>query len=350
MSKRIGSSLLLAFLVLLPALPLVADDFVVGEDGTIIQTAEPEEGSPAAWIAEIRRLLSEEKNAAAEYEARKFVKRYEKTREPRLAEAILLHGDANVARGRYYAALFDYERIAREFSASEQFVPALEREYEIALLFANGLKRRYLGFRLFNAEEEAAELLIRIQERLPSSQLAERAGIALADYYYRKRMMRLAIDAYDLFLRNYPKSRERAKAMQRKIYSHIATFKGPQFDASGLENARLEILDFKRSFPVEAREAGIDDSLVGWINDSAAEKMLNTATWYLGQKDITSARYTLKRLLKRHPDTTAGREALRLMMERGWMATPVEPPLEAAAPAAEAAPETTDGAAREADS
>ncbi|MFG0252782.1 MAG: outer membrane protein assembly factor BamD, partial [Phycisphaerales bacterium JB038] len=323
-------------LALLLAAPLGADDFVVDEEGAIVRTAEPEAGSAAAWIAEIRRLLAEEKNAAAEYEARKFIKQYEKTREPRLAEAILLHGDANVARGRYYAALFDYERIAKEFNASEQFVPALEREYEIALLFANGLKRRYLGFRVFSAEDEAAELLIRIQERLPSSQLAERAGIALADYYYRKRMMRLAIDAYDLFLRNYPKSRERAKAMQRKIYSHIATFKGPQFDASGLENARLEILDFKRAFPVEAREAGIDDSLVGWVNDSAADKLLETADWYLRQQDITSARYTLKRLLKRHPNTTAGRQALQLMIDRGWMPAPVQPGLEAGSAAAKA--------------
>ncbi len=304
------------------AAPLAADDFKVGPDGEIIQTSQPEPGTPAAWLAEIRRLLAEGQNAAAEHEARKFVKKYDKTREPLLPEAILLHGDAQMARGNYYKALFDYERIAREFYGSEQFVAALEREYEIALLFANGLNRRFLGLRLFSAEEEAAELLILIQQRLPSSQLAERAGMALADYYYRKRMMRLAIDAYDLFVRNYPKSRERAKAMQRKIYSHIATFKGPQFDASGLENARLEILDFKQEFPVVARETGIDDSLIGWVNDSAANKLLTTARWYLEQQDKTSARYTLKRLMKRYPDTTAGREALRIMLSHGWIEAP----------------------------
>jgi outer membrane protein assembly factor BamD (BamD/ComL family) len=137
--------------------------------------------------------------------------------------------------------------------------------------------------------------------------------------------MQLAIDAYDLFLRNYPRSAERAKAMQRKIYSHIATFKGPQFDASGLENARLEILDFRQEFPVVAREAGIDDSLIGWVNDSAANKLLNTATWYLDRDDKTSARYTLRRLVKRYPETSAGREALEIMLAEGWIEAPPNP-------------------------
>jgi len=299
--------------------PLFADDYRIDEKGELIKTAEPDPDSQAGWIARIRTLLADGKNAAAENEASKFIKKYKDTGEPLYAEAVLLRGDAQMARGNFYKALYDYEYIAREFPVSEQFTTALQREYLIAEKFAAGLKKKWAGIRLFNAEEEAVELLIRIQERLRGSRLAEQAGITLADYFYRKRLMHLALDSYDLFLLNYPDSPYRQKAMQRKIFAHIATFKGPEYDASGLENAKLEIEEFKSTYPRVAAESGVDNSLLGWINDSAAEKMLHTAQWYLAQNDPVSAQFTLKRMIRKYPETAAGKKAIALMLSHGWI-------------------------------
>jgi tetratricopeptide (TPR) repeat protein len=123
------------------------------------------------------------------------------------SEALLIKGDALLAMDNEWQALFAYEEIARRYPTTASFVPALEREFEIAKAYANGLRKRFLGtFRLVAAGDDAQEILIRIQERLPGSELAEKAGMELADYYFRIRDMPLAADAYDLFVQNYPRS------------------------------------------------------------------------------------------------------------------------------------------------
>jgi tetratricopeptide (TPR) repeat protein len=305
--------------------PMAADDFKIDEQGDLIRTATPEPGSPAARIARIRRWLADDDLSSAIRGADRFIEEFKDTDEPLLAEAYLLRGDIKVARRSYYQALYDYEFICRTFPASEQFVLACERELDIVERFAAGLKRRWFGLRIMSAEDEAEELLVILQERLPGSEIAERAGITLADYYFRKRMMNLAIDAYDLFLANYPNSELRQKALENKVFAHIATFKGPEYDGSGLDNARLEIDRFQAEFPRAARELGIDDSLRNWVDESAATKMLSTARWYLKQDDYVSGRYVMKRLLARYPSTEAGRRAAETMLERGWIETAPEP-------------------------
>jgi outer membrane protein assembly factor BamD (BamD/ComL family) len=81
--------------------------------------------------------------------------------------------------------------------------------------------------RLLDAGDVAEELLIRIQERLPGSRLAELAGIELADYYFARRKMDLAAEMYSIFLQNNPRSEFVSKARRRLIYAHLASFKGP---------------------------------------------------------------------------------------------------------------------------
>ncbi|MDA1027203.1 MAG: hypothetical protein O3A19_12350, partial [Planctomycetota bacterium] len=56
-------------------------------------------------------------------------------------EMLLVRGDALVEMGDEYKALFDYEAITRKYSGSRAFVTALEREYQIAVAYADGRKR-----------------------------------------------------------------------------------------------------------------------------------------------------------------------------------------------------------------
>mgnify|MGYP003336598452 CR=1 FL=1 len=151
------------------------------------------------------------------------------------ADALLIKGDAELAMDSEWQALFAYEEIARKYATTAVFVPALEREFEVARAYCHGLRKKFFGtFRILDAGDDGQEILIRIQERLPGSELAEKAGMELADYYFRIRDMPLAADAYDLFSQNYPRSRQVVKARLRLIYSYYAQFKGKnweQFDS-----------------------------------------------------------------------------------------------------------------------
>ena len=227
-------------------------------------------------------------------------------------EMLLVRGDALVEMGDEYKALFDYEAITRTYSGSRAFVTALEREYRIAVAYANGLRRKFLGtIRIINADDDAEELLIRIQERLPGSRLAEDAGMELADFYFVRSKMRLAADAYDLFIQNYPRSDRIEKARQRLIQAYLASFRGPRYDDTGLRDAkrRLEVLETTQ--PGLAQRIGAEALLVR-IEESEARKLLTTAEWYLSINDPVSAEQYLRRVVEKHPATVAALDGLRI--------------------------------------
>jgi len=258
--------------------PIAAQqEFSLDESDTWVEEGRPDPGTPDSQLATARRMLAGGRNQRAEFLATKWIDRY--PQHPMLAEAYLVRADALRARGEYYQSLFDYEYIARTFTGSETFVTALERELEIAQLFASGTRRKFLGLRLIKASDEAEELLIRIQERLPGSRLAEEAGMTLGDFYFTRRQMDLAAVMYALFLENYPRSAHVPRARKRLIYSYLAAFKGPEFDATGL----------------------------------TARKLLVTAKWYLRVNDPIAAELTIRGLVNQHPRTVAAADAMRLI-------------------------------------
>lgn len=288
-----------------------------------MRTEAPTAGTDEAEIAEARRALANGESSRAYSLVHAWIKEHRRTSNPLLAEAYLLRGDACSAMGDEYHALYDYERVILEHAGSPAFATAVERELAIATAYVNGTKRKgNLGLRLTDATGTGEELLIRTQERLPGSQLAEQAGIELADYYfYRLRDLRLAAEAYDLFTENYPLSRWRMKAMRQRIYANIGRFKGPKFDASGLVEARFLIDDFAQEYPAEAERAGLSDALLARIDESIAAQKLTKARWYLRRGDGVSARFMLNRIRRDFPTTTAATRALELLVARGWIDT-----------------------------
>ncbi len=312
--------------------------FELTPEGDLVQVEAPAPGSDEAMLAEARRLLAEGEPGRARSLLSRWIERNQRSGSPALPEAYRLRGDAKLAAGEEFSALYDYELVAKQYSGTDQYVIVLERELEIANRYIRGLRRRFLGIRFINAADMGEELLVRIQERLPQSELAERAGMELADYYYRERRLELADTAYDLFLQNYPRSTQRAKAMRRRVFATLALFKGPKYDASPLTDARVLIERFSASYPADAREAGLDEALLSRIDESGARHMFNSAQFYIRRSDAVSAAYTLRRLVREHPRTAAASEAMELMLEKGWIDEASIAPLEAAEEAEAAEP------------
>jgi len=283
----------------------------------------PEAGSDAAIMNEARRLVATEQVDQAENMLDDWIEANETTKNPYLPEAYLIRGDAKLANNDEFDALYDYERICKEFVASEYFVKALERELDIAKMYLGGLRKKSLGLiRIDSGIPLAEEIILRINERLPGSRLAERALIALADYYYEARELRMATEAYDVFLTIYPRSEYRQRAMQRLVYANIAQFKGPLYDATGLVEAQFKIERYRTEFPADAERTGMGDALTVRLDESAAQQMFESAAWYGRRGDPPSQRLTLQRLIKRHPQSAAAQLAKKIVEENNW---PLEP-------------------------
>lgn len=80
----------------------------------------------------------------------------------------------------------------------------LDKQYAIADRYLNGYKRRVLGIPLLYADDEAIEMLFRIQQRSPGSQLAERSLLRTADYFFKDKQWDLAADVYGVYMKSYP--------------------------------------------------------------------------------------------------------------------------------------------------
>jgi hypothetical protein len=294
-------------------------------------TKAPEPGSDAAKIADARKLLADRKISASLKILDDWIEANEAGKSQFLAEAYLLRGDCKLADMDEYEALRDYERVTKDYSGSEYFVRALERELDIAKLYFGGLRKKTFGLRIDSGIPYGEEICLRINERLPGSRLAEEAMITLADYYYKDRDLRMAAESYDVFLKLFPRSEYRQKAMQRRVYANIAQYKGPQYDATGLVEATYQIERFQAEFPAEADRSGMGDALVARLDESAAEQRLVSAEWYLTRGDPVSGRLMLQRLIRAHPRTAAAEKATEILMKNGW---PIERPRNSAPPPA----------------
>lgn len=277
------------------------------EGDTWTMQARPDPGTPEGELQAIRELIARGDGDAAAKAAVQWQEQH--PNHPARVEALLLEGDAQVTRGSYYKALFPYEAVIRQYPGTEHYRTALERELNIAVLFTKGWKRAYLGVPLLPNHGEAEELYIRVQERAPGTDIGERASILLGDHYFLLGQMRQAVDAYDLFLQNYPASLQREWAMLRLIQANLATFKGPQFSATGLIDAAQRIKDYRRDYPIAAERIGTDALLVR-IDESLALKDYHVGRWYEQVNKPISAATMYQRLVRDYPQTGAAERAI----------------------------------------
>jgi len=295
------------------AVPCFAQTQVLDDNDQWVAPAGVAPGSPEGRLQVVRETLARGEYARAQKLADAWLESFPAN--GLRARCLLARGDALWKGGNEYDALFDYEEVARRYPSSDVFVLALQREYAIACAYADGLKRRFFGtVRIVDATDEAVEMLIRIQERLPGSQLAEQAGMRLADHYFDTRQLDMAAEAYDLFVQNYPRSPQVDKARLRLIYSYCASFRGPEHSAKGLVEAQIRLRELQVRDPMLANKIGAEALLVR-IDESEARKLLAEARWYIDQNDLVGAERFIRRLVTRFPRSVSTLDALDIAPE-----------------------------------
>ncbi|MEO1009247.1 MAG: tetratricopeptide repeat protein [Planctomycetota bacterium] len=233
--------------------------------------------------------------------------------------ALLIRGDAKLADDDEYEALYDYEEIANNYPGSPEYIKAAERELDIAVAYLEGKFRKLLGLRVLSARRDAEELLVRIAERLPGSQVAERALLELGAFYRRTGEFELAREVYGVFLQTFPTSPFYRVVLLARIEATFAEYNGPQYDGSGLLETRALLDEYEDRYPGDLAVEAELDALRVRIDENQGRQMLSSARVYLLRGERAAARYVLRRLVAAHPRTTAAREAIAILDERGWL-------------------------------
>ncbi len=322
MKANLGGQLIRATAMLVCAIAGAASgqssEFKLDESREWASVKAPEPGSDAALIADARRHLAEDNPAAAQALLDPWIEANRRPGSPYMADALLVRGDAHLAQDREFTALYDYEEICKNHRESDSFALAVGRELDIAVRYANGLRMRVFGVRWGDPEDVLVELFLRVSERLPRSQAAERAMIELADYYYRQRELSQAKDVYIAYLESFPNGPNALRARERRINCDVGRFKGPRYNAAALIDAKVQIEQFERRYPAEAEATGLNAALASRLDESMGAQLLDTAKWYLKVGDEPSARLVLRRLQRDHPMTLSAERGGELMREKGW--------------------------------
>ncbi len=292
-------------------------------NGTWVPLVEPSSETPDGQVAQmIRDLQAAESTAKPDKSLAKRIvktaKKWEKANKthPLMPQVLLLHGDAEVLRGNKYASLFPYEDLLNNYPGTDLFVPTLQREYNIADAFLKGEKRTFIWFRILPADDDALQLLDRIQDRDRGSAVAEESGLREADYYFDSGKFPEAIDLYTLFLQRYGKfSQYTRKAELRRVEASLGNFRGLLFDFTPLYDARERLATVADAYPQSAQDLqvkAIDDR----IYQLEGEKDLEIARYYLRAGKKHASAYYYRRVIENWPDTSYAQTARKELSAR----------------------------------
>jgi outer membrane assembly lipoprotein YfiO len=239
--------------------------------------------------------------------------------------ALFLEADALYGFGNRIKAFFYLDELMDEYPESSLFYRALEKQYQIADAYLNGYKRRLLYLPILGAEEEAVEMMYRIQQRSPGSPLAEKALLRTCDYYYSNGDFDLASDAYAAYIRSYPRSDILPRIKLRQAFSNLAQFRGLRFDATPVIDARIQLVAMMDDYPQVSEEENIPEILQR-IDETFARKLFGVADFYSRTHEPKAAVYTYRFLASTYPqspEAAKAKVALREMPQ--WALDQPEP-------------------------
>ena len=223
---------------------------------------------------------------------------------------LFLLAEAYRQKGDRLRAYYQIDELLDYYPESRFYYPALEKQFEVANTYLAGKKDRLFLLPLLGREDEAVEMLYRIQERSPGSQTAERALLRTADYYYDTAQYDLANDAYASYLRSYPRSEasESGRVKLRQAFSSLAQFRGLDFDATPLVNARATLEDLITQKPKLAEEENLQ-AVIDRIDATMAGKMYRTADFYKRTHQPAAAAQMYRTILTQYPNSTTAPKA-----------------------------------------
>jgi outer membrane protein assembly factor BamD (BamD/ComL family) len=273
------------------------------ENPTTQPAADPE-------LLRLEQMITDGKNKEAVKQIVVWLRREKDS--PLFDRGLYLEAEALYQYGNRIKAFFYLDELLDDYPESALYSQALEKQYQIADDFLNGYKRRFLKIPMLGGEEEAVEMMYRLQQRSPGSPLAEKALLRTADYYYADRQFDLAVDAYGSYIKNYPRSEKIPRVKLRQAYANLAQFHGVRFDTTPITDAKAQLEDIVKTYPDLATQENIP-ALIAQIDQTFARKLAVTADFYRRTHAPVAARYTYEYLQKTYPGSPESAEAERAL-------------------------------------
>jgi outer membrane protein assembly factor BamD (BamD/ComL family) len=239
---------------------------------------------------------------------------------------IYLLAQTAYASDDWILSFYYLDEVMDEYPESRLFYPAVEMQYKIADGYLLGHKNKFLNLPILSANDEAIEMLYRIQLRVPGSALAEKAILRTADYYYYTGAFDYAADTYGFFVQNFPRSPSVPRSRLRQAFATLAQFRGLKFDATPLVDSRAMFVDIERDYPQMASDENIP-AVITTIDGAFAGKILTIGDFFMRTGQPKGAAFNYQFLVNTYPDSPEAETARQILAGMpAWTKAPPNPP------------------------
>jgi outer membrane protein assembly factor BamD (BamD/ComL family) len=220
-------------------------------------------------------------------------------------------------RGNYVAAHDSYEKLVTTYPGTKYLEKLVARENEIAQKWlaiydpkAKPDQRmawydRFTGQRpVLDTNGHALAVLEHVRHHDPTGPLADSAVLRIADYHYAQGDYESAALYYDQLITDHPKSQLVQRAQLASIDSKIKGYLGPDYDGSGLEQARESVKQTMATFP--ERAASTDQDLyhtLDLISEEQAARAYKRGDYYKRTGHVSSAEYYFAMVPQKWPNS-----------------------------------------------
>ncbi len=202
-----------------------------------------------------------------------------------------------------YQAYLAYQKIIQSYPNSVRIGEAIERQYNIGEYFLKREPWKVFGISIYDfVEHPSIRIFKSIVEESPYSDYAVRAQYKLGMIFLELGHFEKARLAFQKVLDNYPESRWAEPAKYQAALATAKVFPGADYDSRYLESASEKLDQFIQAHP----EAQISEEARGQLaqlRNKEAEKIFETAEFYLRRNRPESARVYLSRIINQFSDT-----------------------------------------------
>jgi outer membrane assembly lipoprotein YfiO len=231
-------------------------------------------------------------------------------------DAQFYEAESRYGQQKYNGAFELYKRFLKDWPLSPH-APMIERRlYDLGTYTIQAGQHGFLG--IFDYAAEGVDYLDYLVAAFPHGDLADDALIYMADYEWRNRMPKEAIDHLHDLIDNYPNSEWALEGRLRLAKAYRDINRGTRYDADSLQRsaaqykAYIELVtaDQARAREYAAQLETARAELAG-VEEELARKELEAAAFYLKAGNGEAARAELANVIRTDPASLAATDARR---------------------------------------
>lgn len=227
-------------------------------------------------------------------------------------------GEIKFQKGDYVGAHDKFEELIKSYPGTNYLEKAVQREYEIGqvwLAHSSGTTDDPLpwhsrfrgGLPVFDTGGHAVAALDHVRLNDPTGPLADDAVMNVADHFYKVGDFETAAEYYDQLSSDHPKSPFVERAMHGSVDSKLKGYIGPEYDVTGLEQARDTARRTIQLFPESQGLEGVGvtdlNKTLDLVADEEAGRAFSVGSYYRRSGHVISAEYYFGMILRKWPKT-----------------------------------------------